>query len=172
VNAVRADNFHVLFDLGHWMSSVESHNALEPIRFGAIYPTVKSLSFSMARRRDQPLLPRPGRCQVWPIVPRCKSSSTRWRTSLRTRDLDWSSATDPADRSWNLPFNMMRKRGADGFPDAPLKRFRHRARSRRPPLWHRNDRRSFSGRPQSDLPSASQRWHTSTMVRRLIFGVR
>jgi len=38
VNAVRADNFHVLFDVGHWMSSVESRNAPGPVMFEAIYP--------------------------------------------------------------------------------------------------------------------------------------
>jgi len=34
----------VLFDVGHWMSSVESHNAPEPIMFSYL-PQAKRLSF-------------------------------------------------------------------------------------------------------------------------------
>ena len=48
VNAVRADNFHVLFDVGHWMSSVESHNAQGPLMFGAFYAKRRGYRFLMA----------------------------------------------------------------------------------------------------------------------------
>ena len=83
VNAVRADNFHVLFDVGHWMSSVESRNTPGPVMFEAIYPqSRRGYRFLMARRHDQSLLPRPGRWQVWPIEPRQAFISSLTKTDL------------------------------------------------------------------------------------------